>query len=56
MFIKGFTYGFDGKRGDYRSAEAVQSMEALAALGGDWAALAFAVRQDTFHSTVIRPD
>ena len=56
MFIKGFTYGYDGKRGDYRSAEAELSIKRLAGLGGDWAALAFAVRQDTFHSTVIRPD
>ena len=56
MFVKGFTYGYDGRRGDYRSPEADQSMERLAALGGNWAALAFAVRQDTFHSTVIRPD
>ena len=56
MFIKGFTYGYDGRRGLYRTPEATLSMERLAALGGDWAALAFAVRQDTFHSTVIRPD
>ena len=56
MLIKGFTYGFDGKRGDYCTPEAALSMERLASLGGDWAALAFAVRQDTFHSTVIRPD
>lgn len=56
MFIKGFTYGFDGKRGDYRTEEAAASMERLAALGGDWAALAFVVRQDSFSSTVIRPD
>lgn len=56
MFIKGFTYGFDGKRGDYRTPEAYASMERLAALGGDWAALAFVVRQDSFSSTVIRPD
>ena len=56
MFIKGFTYGFDGKRGDYRTPEAAASMERLAALGGDWAALAFVVRQDSFSSTVIRPD
>ncbi len=56
MFIKGFTYGFDGKRGDYRTPEAALSMERLAALGGDWAALAFVIRQDTFSSTVIRPD
>ena len=56
MFIKGFTYGYDVRRGDYRSAEAELSMRRLSALGGDWAALAFTVRQDTFHSTVIRPD
>ncbi len=56
LFIKGFTYGYDGKRGDYRTEEAARSMERLSMLGGDWAALAFAVRQDTFHSTVIRPD
>ena len=56
MFIKGFTYGFDGKRGDYRTPEAAASMERLAGLGGDWAALAFVIRQDTFSSTVIRPD
>ena len=56
MFIRGFTYGYDGKRGDYRTEEAGLSMDRLAALGGDWAALAFAVRQDTYHSTVIRPD
>lgn len=56
MFAKGFTYGFDGHRGDYRTAEAHASMERLAALGGDWVALAFTVLQDTFSSTVIRPD
>lgn len=56
MFVKGFTYGYDGKRGDYRTEKAVLSMERLSRLGGNWAALAFAVRQDTFHSTVIRPD
>jgi len=56
MFIKGFTYGFDGKKGDYRTPEAFSSMERLAALGGDWTALAFIVMQDTFSSTLIRPD
>ena len=56
MFCKGFTYGFDGRRGAYQTPEAVLSMERLAALGGDWAALAFIVRQDSFHSTRICPD
>ena len=31
-------------------------MQRMAALGGDWAALAFAVMQDSWHSTAIRPD
>ncbi len=56
MFIKGFTYGFDGRRGAYRTEEAAVSMERLAGLGGDWAALAFVVHQDSFSSTIIRPD
>ena len=43
MFIKGFTYGFDGRKGAYRTPEAALSMERMAALGGDWAALAFTV-------------
>ena len=56
MKIKGFTYGYDGRRGDYRTPEAALSMDRLAALGGDWAALAFTVCQDTYCSTQIRPD
>lgn len=56
MFIKGYTYGFDGRRGAYRTEAAALSMERLAMLGGDWTALAFTVLQDTFHSTQIRPD
>ena len=56
MLIKGFTYGYDGRRGLYRTPEAALSMDRMAALGGDWAALAFAVVQDSYASTVIRPD
>lgn len=40
----------------YRTPEAERSMERMAALGGNWAALAFTVMQETFHSTSIRPD
>ena len=56
MLIKGFTYGYDGRRGAYRTPEAALSMERMAALGGDWAALAFSVAQDSCFSTLIRPD
>ena len=54
--IKGFSYGYDGRRGAYQTPEAALSMDRLAALGGNWAALAFAVWQDSFHATQIRPD
>jgi len=56
MFIKGFTYGYDARRGDFRTPEADASMVRMASLGGDWTALALPVMQDTWHSTVIRPD
>ena len=56
IFIKGFTYGYNGRRGMYRLPEAALSRERMAALGGDWAALAFVVMQDSFSSTRIRPD
>ena len=56
MFIRGFSYGYNARRGDYRTPEADLSMQRMAALGGDWAALAFAVMQDSWHSTAIRPD
>lgn len=56
MFIKGFTYGFDGRRGAYQTQESADSIQRLAGLGGDWAALAFVIRQDHFYSTSIRPD
>ena len=56
LFIKGFTYGYDGRRGMYRTPEAELSMERMAGLGCDWAALAFTVMQDSFSSTIIRPD
>ncbi|MBQ3761937.1 MAG: glycosyl hydrolase family 53 [Clostridia bacterium] len=56
MFIKGFTYGYDGRRGAYRLEEAALSMQRMAELGGNWTALAFSVMQDSFSSTLIRPD
>ena len=34
MKIKGFTYGYDGRRGDYRTPEAALSMDRLAAPRG----------------------
>jgi len=56
MEIKGFTYGFDGQRGDYRSPEGIDSMEKLAATGTEWACLAFIVYQEKYSSTKIMFD
>lgn len=50
-FIKGYTYGYDGKRDMYTRPEAVRSMERMAALGGNWSALAFGIYQDAFSSS-----
>ena len=36
MEIKGFTYGYAGKRGDYRKPEAVRSRELLFETGVNW--------------------
>ncbi len=46
MEIKGFTYGYDSRKGMLGTEESKRSIEALAALGGNWAALAFFVTQE----------
>jgi hypothetical protein len=56
MFIKGFTWGFDGKSGDYRSSEAVSSMKKLKQAGNEWICIAFIVYQEQFSSTKINFD
>lgn len=53
MDIKGFTYGWDGKRGDYLKPEAEKSRDLLFDLGVNWMCLAFAVHQKSFSSTEI---
>lgn len=51
MRVKGFTYGWDAHRGMYKTEESKESIHALASLGCNYTALAFAVYQDTFSST-----
>lgn len=48
---KGFTYGWDGRRGMYRSEKSLESMKRMTAMGTDWTALAFAVTQEKFSSS-----
>ena len=56
MEIKGFTYGYDAKRGDYRAKEAVRSRELLFETGANWMCLAFVVEQKQVFSTEISFD
>lgn len=56
MEIKGYTYGFSGTRGAYRTDEALASMEKLAAMGCEWVTLAFIVHQERYNSTQIMFD
>lgn len=56
MEIKGFTYGYDGKRGDFRSQEGIKSQELLYQTGVNWVCLAIVNQQETAHSTTIEFD
>lgn len=47
----GITYGWVGCRGEWNSPAGVASLEALAAVGGNWVTLAWSVDQATAHST-----
>jgi hypothetical protein len=56
MEIKGFTYGFDGERGDYRSKDGIKSQELLYETGVNWICLAVLNHQKNFYSTDIKFD
>jgi hypothetical protein len=56
MDIKGFTYGYNARRGDFSSAAAQESRLKLLELGVNWVCLAFTVFQKSFASTEIRFD
>lgn len=51
MEIKGFTYGWDSRRGRLGTEKANESIKTMAAMGGNWAALAFGVTQERYSST-----
>jgi hypothetical protein len=56
MEIKGFTYGYMAKRGDWRSERGIKSQDALYGLGNNWVCLAVLNYQKTFCSTEIKWD
>ncbi len=49
-FVKGFTWGWDGRRGDYCSQAARDSMTTLAELGCDWVCISFATSMRSFDN------
>lgn len=51
--FNGMTWGFNGRRGMWESAEAADSMEKMAELGINWATLAFAVLQAHPQATTL---
>lgn len=56
MFMKGFTWGWGAKRGEYRTEQAVDSMRKLKEHGCEWIALSFWTWQDNVHATDITFD
>jgi hypothetical protein len=56
MEIKGFTYGYLGERGDYRSKRGIKSQELLYETGVNYICLAVVNNQKTFYSTDISFD
>ena len=54
MEIKGFTYGYDGRDGVYRSKAGKLSQQRLFETGVNWICLCFTVEQDDVFSRQIR--
>lgn len=53
MEIKGYTYGYCGGNGAYRTAEAIASQDLLFETGINWVCLAAAYDQEAYSSTKI---
>lgn len=52
-FIKGFSWGWTGQRGQYTGPEPAMSMQKLAATNATWICLAFGAEMETFDSPKI---
>lgn len=53
LFIKGFTFGWMARRGEYATKETFDSLIKLKETGSEWVALAFPINQETVFSTKI---
>ncbi|MCR5743026.1 MAG: glycosyl hydrolase family 53 [Lachnospiraceae bacterium] len=56
MLMKGFTFGYGGRTGDYLKAETYESFDELCKVGINWIALAFDIRIAKSDSLEIRYD
>ena len=56
MEFRGFTYGYDGVKGDYRSEGAIKSQKLLFETGVNWICLATVCYQKDAHSRKIEFD
>ncbi len=52
-FIKGFSWGWVGSRGDYAAPAAAESLQKLADTGTEWVCIAFAPNMTTFDTPEI---
>jgi len=53
-FVRGYTWGWVGKRGSYMGGRAALSMQALAQTGTQWACIAFLANMPSGSSPVIK--
>jgi len=53
-FVRGYTWGWTGRRGTWRDPRALESMRRLRATGTDWLVLAFAKQMPTHTAAEIR--
>ncbi len=53
-FIKGFSWGWIGSRGDYAAPAAARSLQKLADTGNEWVCIAFGGRMETYDTPLIR--
>ncbi|MCC8042944.1 MAG: glycosyl hydrolase family 53 [Oscillospiraceae bacterium] len=53
MEIKGYTYGWDSRRGMFSDKRSLESMTRMSQLGTNWATLAFMTMQEKYSSTTF---
>lgn len=56
MEFKGFTYGYDGNRGEYKSEDGIKAQNLLFETGANYVCLAVVANQDNAISTEIKFD